>query len=337
MDFQDYLNATQQLLYDVHGHRLCPWDTETIAGLNSPQCLLPQQQRSPKPGVLLIHGLYESPYHLRALGDYFLAQDFLVYNVLLPGHGTHPDALLDTQYQEWIDAVQFSVNALRPHVDDLYLAGHSTGALLAIQQALRHDDIAGLILSAPALEIASPFRWGVPLLQGLSHVIPQCRWLTRQTETDLVKYSSLTCNSAYQFSQLAKQVRKDLKHCDKTWPIFMVATQDDKTAKCELMKTFFKQHADEDSEMLLFTRDFTHTVQDTRITLLDSHFEEEGFKGLSHPSLLLSPDDLHYGIHGDIKLYNPKFDHVLKRLDEFLPTYALTKGPSLMKESLATL
>src|SRR5688572_6248898 len=41
-----------------------------------------------KRGVLLLHGVLDSPYSLRAIGQIFLKKSYLVRSILLPGHGT---------------------------------------------------------------------------------------------------------------------------------------------------------------------------------------------------------------------------------------------------------
>ena len=49
---------------------------------------------APASGVLLLHGLTDSPYSLRALGRTLHAAGHHVLGLRLPGHGTAPSALL---------------------------------------------------------------------------------------------------------------------------------------------------------------------------------------------------------------------------------------------------
>lgn len=60
-------------------------------------------------GVLLIHGLSDSPYHMRALARIFAEQGFHVIALRLPGHGTIPGALTKVKWQDWYRAVKAGV------------------------------------------------------------------------------------------------------------------------------------------------------------------------------------------------------------------------------------
>ena len=51
--------------------------------------------------ILLLHGLSDSPYHMRALGQIFKEEGFYVLGLRLPGHGTLPSGLLNVTWQEW--------------------------------------------------------------------------------------------------------------------------------------------------------------------------------------------------------------------------------------------
>ena len=49
---------------------------------------------APRGGVLLLHGLTDSPYSLRSLGTVLVADGWRVVGLRLPGHGTAPSGLL---------------------------------------------------------------------------------------------------------------------------------------------------------------------------------------------------------------------------------------------------
>ena len=53
-------------------------------------------------GVLLLHGMSDSPYTMRALGETLNQQGYLVVVLRLPGHGTVPSGL---RYVSWQDMV----------------------------------------------------------------------------------------------------------------------------------------------------------------------------------------------------------------------------------------
>ncbi len=51
----------------------------------------------PRGGVLLLHGLTDSPYSLRRIGELFVAKGYYVVALRLPGHGTMPGALVERE------------------------------------------------------------------------------------------------------------------------------------------------------------------------------------------------------------------------------------------------
>ena len=69
-------------------------------------------------GMLLIHGLYDSPYIMRDLENYFRSRCFVTRSILLPGHGTRPGSLLKIKFEDWVDTVDFAIAALAREVDD---------------------------------------------------------------------------------------------------------------------------------------------------------------------------------------------------------------------------
>ena len=57
-------------------------------------------------GVLLLHGFTSSPAEVRPLADYLAAQGYTVASPLLAGHGTSPDDLRGTTWQDWVDSAE---------------------------------------------------------------------------------------------------------------------------------------------------------------------------------------------------------------------------------------
>lgn len=103
--------------------------------------------------VAFIHGIVSTP---RFWDEYVQAvpADMSVVSVLLPGHGgsvTDFGAVKWGQWQAHVDAV---VDHLLQTHGQVYLIGHSMGALLSILRAVRRPEgIAGLLLMAAPLRI----------------------------------------------------------------------------------------------------------------------------------------------------------------------------------------
>ncbi len=106
---------------------------------------------SSKTGVLLIHGLMAAPEEVREWAQFLYSKGYAVYAPRLTGHGTSAFDLSNRHYKEWIESVDRGVAILKSCCDKIVIGGFSTGAGLALYQAIkRPDDFDGVIsISAP--------------------------------------------------------------------------------------------------------------------------------------------------------------------------------------------
>ncbi len=108
--FAEYLARTRHMLRMAHAGSA---DIEQRVGGNAPFELhpppgfLPGLSKPYRRGVLLTHGLSDSPYTMRHLAAFFQQRGFRVMAVLLPGHGTQPGDLLDVTWREWAKTVAY--------------------------------------------------------------------------------------------------------------------------------------------------------------------------------------------------------------------------------------
>ena len=86
-------------------------------------------------GVLLIHGYTGTPAEMRLLGDHLHQEGYTVLGVLLPGHGTKPENLNETKWQDWYAAAEEGFKRLEESCSEVMVAGLSMGGLLAIKVA----------------------------------------------------------------------------------------------------------------------------------------------------------------------------------------------------------
>ena len=93
---------------------------------------------NPKGGVLLLHGMSDSPYSLRVLGQRFHERGYWVIGLRYPGHGTAPSGLLRVTWEDMAAAVDLAMEHLASKTGGapLHLVGYSTGAPLAIDEVL---------------------------------------------------------------------------------------------------------------------------------------------------------------------------------------------------------
>ncbi|MCK5856050.1 MAG: alpha/beta fold hydrolase [Bacteroidales bacterium] len=160
--------------------------------------------------ILLLHGLTDSPYHMRALSEVFKKEGFYVLALRLPGHGTLPSGLLNVTWQQWQKASDWGalqLNKIAKERGDvpLYMGGFSTGGALILNYSLRALDNSDLRIP-DKLFMFSP-AIGVSKMGALSawhkslswmNYFKKFRWLDVLPEYDPAKYNSFSKNAGRQ-------------------------------------------------------------------------------------------------------------------------------------------
>ena len=93
------------------------------------------QPLRPKGGIVLSHGYMAAPLEIHALADYFYRHGYAVYGVRLRGHGTSPEDLSQTPWQEWYESFNRGYAILSTITNVLFAGGFSTGGCLALMAA----------------------------------------------------------------------------------------------------------------------------------------------------------------------------------------------------------
>jgi alpha-beta hydrolase superfamily lysophospholipase len=170
--------------------------------------------------VLLVHGLSDSPYSMRAIAEVFRDQGFYVLALRLPGHGTIPSGLCHVRWQDWYAAVELAARyaAQRAGPDGpFYAGGYSTGAALTTLYSLRALDDTSLpqpsrlVLISPAIGISKAAVL-TKILAGLSFIpyFEKSEWIDVAPEYDPFKYNSFPVNAAQQIHALTGELQSAL-------------------------------------------------------------------------------------------------------------------------------
>jgi alpha-beta hydrolase superfamily lysophospholipase len=265
--FEDYLRLEERLFAQldtkIYAHSATgPADAllrYTRGSASDPQVREPNWNRSfelpastPAGGVLLLHGMSDSPYSLRALGEALNDHGYHVVGLRLPGHGTAPSGLLDVRWQDMASAVRLAVAHLVTKVGagPIHIVGYSTGAPLALDFTL--DAIEGrttpvpasLVFISPAIGIhraAAAAQWkrrsaSLPALGNLA-------WLNVEPEFDPYKYNSFTTNAGEQVHRLTQSVSRRvaslarLNSADALPPILVFKSNADSTVSTDAVVT----------------------------------------------------------------------------------------------------
>ena len=308
--FADYVARTKAMLREAH-ERLGRPDRERVVEGCAPFELFPADAHAGsaagpesgargKPyrrGVLLVHGLSDSPYSMRALGEFFARNGFRAMAILLPGHGTQPGDLLHMRWQEWAKAVAYGAGQLAQEVDELYLAGYSTGAALSLRHAQLDKRVRGLFLFSPALEISPRARWA-NLHRLYSWLLPKFAWFTLMPDEDCYKYESFCRNSAAQMHALTRALSRSREAGGCAIPVFAAASADDATVHPEAVWRFMRDAAHVHKQLVWYAKDAPQELPG-HVEWVRSALPERRILDSAHTSVVIPPSDAHYGERGD--------------------------------------
>jgi len=175
---------------------------------------------APRGGVLLLHGMSDSPYSLRALGEALNRAGYLVLGLRLPGHGTAPSGLTSVTWQDMAASVRLAMMHLADALGDrpLHIIGYSTGGSLALDFAL--DAVAegdgavptSLVLVSPAIRVhpasaLARFKDALSVLPGLGDLA----YLAVMAEFDPFNYNSFATNAGAQVFALTRDIDRRIR------------------------------------------------------------------------------------------------------------------------------
>jgi alpha-beta hydrolase superfamily lysophospholipase len=171
-------------------------------------------------GALLIHGLTDSPYSMRAIAE--VLRDAGIYSLALrmPGHGTVPSGLVHATWGDWLAAVRMGVRHVRGRIPagaPLVLVGYSNGGALVLKYTLETMEGGSgplpstLVLLSPMIGVtpAARLAWWVSRLGAVTY-FEKANWLEVLPEYNPVKYNSFAANAGFQTASLTRSVQADL-------------------------------------------------------------------------------------------------------------------------------
>lgn len=307
MEFTTYIDHMRKIIQEVRTD-ITAENREKILDAVSPFELIPDPKTCPKNssdqynGILLIHGLSDSPFLMKDLAGFFSSKCLHVRTILLPGHGTVPGDLLSVEYTEWLKAAQYGVDSFKGKVDKLFVGGFSTGGTLAVHMVLENYPIDGLLLFSPAIAIKSKMGFMANWHKVISWSIETAKWVDIASDVDYAKYESFTMNAADQIYLLTQEIEDLADDIKIKTPIFMAISSDDMTVDAEAARDFFKQQSNPNSKLLWYTQKPKQDKKgNRRILERSSIYTKEKVLNMSHTSLPVAPDNPHYGKRGDYK------------------------------------
>ncbi|MEW6984260.1 alpha/beta hydrolase [Colwelliaceae bacterium 6471] len=279
-------------------------------------------------GILLIHGLTDSPYVFHELAAYFYQQGFNVRTLLIPGHGTAASDLIDVELEQWQQAASYAIERAMIDFDQVYLGGFSTGGTLILDYFMTHklanNKVAGVFLWSPALKAKSNFAW----LAKYVDYIPFVDWLAKEADIDFAKYESFPFNAAAQVNTLMERVVRESTVPDRIIadiPLFVVASEHDQTIATEatlaLMRAWhdpvIKKHTGLDTIIYYGDPDRVNAYLPSTVNIIVPSCAKgelcQSVYDIAHTAPTNSPANAHYGVNGKYR----NCSHYLTDMDKF--------------------
>jgi len=172
--------------------------------------------------ALLLHGLTGSTFEVHPLAARLHAAGLRVLAPVMAGHGGAPEALRGLPWTEWVAKAARDLDRLRG-ARRTFVIGASMGGLVACALAHdRPDQVSGLVLLAPAVELTFPGR----LAALLGRAGPLRRWILPKGGFDVddadmrSRNRGLTAVPVEAVAQLARLSR----HVQRALPAISVPT-----------------------------------------------------------------------------------------------------------------
>ncbi|NNJ65211.1 MAG: alpha/beta hydrolase [Xanthomonadales bacterium] len=171
---------------------------------------------SPRGGILLLHGMTDSPYSMRHFAALFREKGWNVLNLRVPGHGTAPSELARVDWRDWEAAVRVGAASVAERLapnQPFYIMGYSNGGSLAVNYALASLGDPGLripdrlILLSPMIGVSGLASLGkIYYWMGKLGFFEKASWLDLLPEYDPHKYNSFPMNGPRQSAALTRTI-----------------------------------------------------------------------------------------------------------------------------------
>lgn len=248
--------------------------------------------------AILVHGLSDTAYSMRDIGEVLASGCFKSRIMLLPGHGTRAGDLLTTRLSHWHNSIDYLVDQAVSETDTVVLVGFSLGGVLTLDTALRrHEVIDGVIGISPAYHLSSAklARWA-PVLA------PVMRWVDRGVADDPMRYEAMPMRGVAETWRAMQQLKKNIEQSGSVdIPWLLVQSMDDAVVVPEQNEQLWELNAvHPHSRLIRFVSDQEYSDNEKTLTLQGGD-EAQRVIALNHLAIHQSPENSLYGLNGSYR------------------------------------
>lgn len=325
LSFEDYIQQTQKQITaaleirfaDTVSPYLGQYSLQDTVEMRSPFQISKNNERcenkDAEVGFLLIHGLTDSPFLMKDIANSLHNQNpcALVRAVLLPGHGTVVGDSLAMRHEDWQAITEYGIRSFddHPNIQNIYIAGFSTGTALAIRylgDSEYTSKIQGLLLFSTAIKAHTNVAFLAPTVRHFK------KWADIESEKDAARYESFSMNAGAEFYSLVKDINDEQYTLDV--PVFMAVSADDATIDAQAASDFYCNKIKSAQKTMLWYHSAISTIQPPQcsgVTIVENgnvHKKLNNtpylYGNTSHLGITIAPENPHYGVQG--KYHNCK-------------------------------
>lgn len=211
-------------------------------------------------GILLIHGYMAAPREMRDFATYLHSRGFTVYAPRLAGHGTAPEDLAKTSYEQWVESVEEAYVVLRHSCRKTVIGGFSTGAGLALELAGRVTDYEAIFAVAPPMQLNDMGAYFVPAIDAWNAMVKKFNlsagtkeFIDNSPENPHINYLRNPIAGVRQLEKLMDQLAPKLRDIEE--PVLVVQSRKDPVVNPKGTFKLFGKIGSEVKEYYLFDVD----------------------------------------------------------------------------------
>ncbi len=218
-------------------------------------------------GILFCHGFTGSPAAMRPWAEFMSRHGYSTRLPLLPGHGTTPQELATTGWQDWRDAERSAFTELRARCDRVFVFGLSMGGTLALRLAEElGDDVTGLALVNASVHTENPLARLARLLQYVKPMFPAIGNDIKRPGGNEHAYDRMPVKAFVQLQQLWAVVRADVAKVDQ--PTLIVKSAEDHVVEASNHEWLVTHIPAQDKQVLILEHSYHVATLDNDADLL---------------------------------------------------------------------
>lgn len=212
-------------------------------------------------GIVLAHGYMAAPLEVRMLAEHLYRRGFAVYGVRLKGHGTAPEDLARSTWEEWYASFNQGYAVMRTLTENVFLGGFSTGGCLAMLGAARkHQQIKGVFSICAPLYVRNYSIRLVPSIISLNTLLKrigqsQYAWeyVENNPENKHINYTRNPLTGVRQLTMVMNATADSLH--EVAVPTLVIQASKDTTVDPTSGPLIFEKLGAKDKQLVLFERE----------------------------------------------------------------------------------